>query len=193
MKNNSYFCSRNSKWYMVNKVGVFCASSNKMDAVYYEEAARLGAWIGETGRTLVYGGANCGLMEAVARAVHEHGGQVMGVVPQILAQHDRVSQYIDVTIHTADLNDRKQMLIDQSDVLVVLPGGVGTLDEVFTVMAAHTIGLHQKRLVFWNINGFWNDLFRLFDGLEQRGVMTMPMTELACKVDTLEDLIAEIF
>ncbi|MBQ9640217.1 MAG: TIGR00730 family Rossman fold protein [Bacteroidaceae bacterium] len=176
----------------MKKIGVFCASSNRMDGVYYEEAARLGAWIGETGRTLVYGGANCGLMEAVARAVHEHGGHVMGVVPQILAQRNRVSEYIDTTVHTADLNDRKQMLIEQSDIIVVLPGSVGTLDEVFTVMAANTIGIHEKRLVFWNIHGFWDDLFRLFEGLEQRGAINKPMNELMDRADTLEELIEVI-
>ena len=172
----------------MKKIGVFCASSNRMDAVYYEEAARLGAWMGETGRTLVYGGANCGMMEAVARAVHEHGGKVLGVVPQILSDRGRVSTYIDTALYTADLTDRKQQLIDCSDVLVALPGGIGTLDEVFTVMAANTIGIHRKRVIFWNINHFWDDLFCMFDGLERRGVMTMPKEELMIRVETLEEL-----
>ena len=174
----------------MEKIGIFCASSNRMDAVYYEEAARLGAWMGQSGKTLVYGGANCGLMEVVARAVHEHGGRVLGVVPQILSERNRVSTYIDIIVHTADLNDRKQLLIDKSDVIVALPGSVGTLDEVFTVMAANTIGIHRKRVVFWNINHFWDDLFRLFDGLEQKKVLNKPADEMMVRVETLEELIA---
>jgi len=94
------------------------------------------------------GGSNCGLMEAATKAVDENGGQVIGVVPQILFDRNRVSEQIHFTIPCADLNDRKQMLIEKSDVIVVLPGSVGTLDEVFTVMAANTIGIHSKRLIF---------------------------------------------
>lgn len=173
----------------MNKIGIFCASSNKMDSLYYEAANRLGTWMGKTGKTLVYGGANCGLMETLAKAVHENGGRVMGVVPQILVERNRVSTYIDITIHTADLNDRKQMLLEHSEIILALPGSVGTLDEVFTVMAANTIGIHQKRIIFWNINHFWDDLFALFDGLEQKGVVNKPMSEIMQRADTLEELI----
>jgi len=173
----------------MNKIGVFCASSNNMSPLYYEAATHLGEWMGKTGKTLVYGGANCGLMEALAKAVHNHGGRVMGVVPQILVERNRVSTYIDITVHTADLNDRKEMLVEHSDIILALPGSIGTLDEVFTVMAANTIGIHQKRIVFWNINHFWDDLFTLFDGLEQKGVVNKPMNELLQRADSLEELI----
>lgn len=173
----------------MKNIGIFCASSNNMDAIYYEEAARLGKWLASNGKTLVYGGANCGLMEAAAKAVDDNGGQVIGVVPQILFDRNRVSSHIHVTIPCADLNDRKQMLIEKSDVIVVMPGSVGTLDEVFTVMAANTIGIHSKRLVFWNINGFWNELFILFEGLKEKGVVNKPMEELFSIADSFEELI----
>lgn len=173
----------------MNNIGIFCASSNNMDAAYYKEAARLGAWLAKNGKSLVYGGANCGLMEAAAKAVDENGGQVIGVVPQILFERNRVSEHIHVTIPCADLNDRKEMLIEKSDVIVVLPGSVGTLDEVFTVMAANTIGIHSKRLIFWNINGFWNELFSLFDSLKEKGVVNKPMSELYSVADSFDELI----
>jgi len=176
----------------MNNIGIFCASSNNMDAVYYDEAARLGKWMAMNGKSLVYGGANCGLMEAAAKAVDENGGKVIGVVPQILFDRNRVSEHIHVTIPCADLNDRKQMLIEKSDVIVVLPGSVGTLDEVFTVMAANTIGIHSKRLIFWNINGFWNDLFTLFDGLKEKGVVNKPMDELYSIANSFEELIEQL-
>lgn len=144
------------------------------------------------GKTLVYGGANCGLMETLAQAVHQNGGKVLGVVPQILVDRNRVSSFIDETIHTQDLNDRKQQLIEQSEIILALPGSVGTLDEVFTVMAANTIGIHDKKVLFWNINGFWDGLFTMLDGLTSTGVVNKPWNEVMYKADTLEEVIAII-
>ena len=176
----------------MNKIGLFCASSNNLDAIYYAEAARLGKWLADNNKTLVYGGANCGLMEATAKAVHENKGTVIGIVPQILFQRNRVSDYIHVTIPCDDLNDRKQMLIDKSDVIVVMPGSVGTLDEAFTVMAANTIGIHSKKVIFWNVNGFWNELFVLFNALEQKGVVNKPMNDLFSVANDFNELISII-
>lgn len=173
----------------MQKIGIFCSSSNKLDEVYYKEAERLGHWLGQNGKTLVYGGANCGLMEALAKATKERGGHVVGVVPQILIDRNRVSSYIDETIHTHDLNDRKQQLIEQSDIILALPGSVGTLDEVFTVMAANTIGIHEKKVVFWNINGFWSGLFAMFEQLLQTGVVNKPFEEMMVKANSLEEVI----
>ncbi len=171
------------------KIGVFCSSSNKMDESYYEEADCFGRWIGSHGHTLVYGGANCGLMEALAKSVHETGGKVLGVVPQILIERNRVSTYIDEQILTFDLNDRKEQLIEQSDIIIALPGSVGTLDEVFTVMAANTIGIHDKKVVFWNINGFWNDLFSMLDKLVLTGVVNKPFDSVMAKANTMEQVV----
>lgn len=173
----------------IKNIGIFCSSSNKLDQSYYDEADRLGRWIGTHGRTLVYGGANCGLMETLAKAVKETEGKVLGVVPQILIDRNRVSTYIDEMILTKDLNDRKQQLIEQSDIIIALPGSVGTLDEVFTVMAANTIGIHDKKVVFWNINGFWSGLFSMLDQLMLTGVVNKPFSDVMVKANTLEDVI----
>lgn len=173
----------------INRIGIFCSSSNKLDESYYEEADRLGRWIGSHGLTLVYGGANCGLMETIAKAVHETGGKVVGVVPQILIDRNRVSNYIDEQIQTENLNDRKEQLIEQSDIIIALPGSVGTLDEVFTVMAANTIGIHDKKVLFWNINGFWCDLFSMLDKMVLTGVVNKPFDSVMVKANTLEQVV----
>ena len=160
-----------------------------MDKIYYEEAARLGRWIGEHGKTLVCGGANCGLMETLAKAVCEAGGGVLGVIPQILLERNRVSTYLSERILTRDLNERKDVLVSQSDIILALPGSVGTLDEVFTVMAANTIGIHSKKILFWNINGFWDDLFVMFEGLSRRNVVNKPWPEVMLRADSFEEVI----
>ncbi len=127
-------------------IGVFCAASQRLEAAYYDEALRVGRKIGQMGWALVYGGANSGSMECVAQGVHEAGGTVVGVVPRILETKRRASAYIDQLVPCTDLNDRKQIMIEQSDVLLALPGGVGTLDEIFTLMAADSIGYQKNRL-----------------------------------------------
>lgn len=92
--------------------------------------------MGQNGKTLIYGGANIGLMECVARAAKENGSMVMGVVPTKLEERGRVSDLLDVTFRTDNLSDRKDVMLHEADVVVALPGGVGTLDEIFHVMAA---------------------------------------------------------
>ena len=174
---------------MNRNIGIFCASSNRLEPVFYEEAKRLGEWIGRQGRTLVYGGANCGLMETLARSVHESGGRVLGVVPQILVDNDRVGGFIDEMVLTPDLNQRKQGIIDRSDIIIAMPGSVGTLDEVFTVLAANTIGIHSKRVLFWNIDGFWDELFQMFRALERRNVINKPLSDYVLVANAFDEVI----
>lgn len=176
----------------MDKIGVFCSSSNNMEPRFYEEAARLGRWLGEHGKTLVYGGNNCGLMEAVAKATKEAGGRVFGIVPRKLMESGNTSQYIDITFHCEDLSDRKQWLIGESDVLVVLPGSVGTLDETFSTMAQNTFGMHEKLVIFWNIDGFYDKLFEFLDTLQERGVVNKPWPAVYERYNTLEELCARL-
>ena len=120
----------------MEKIGIFCSASGSIDPIYFDAAHQIGEWMGKNGKTLIYGGANLGLMECVAKAVKENGGHVIGVVPSKLEENGKVSTYPDEIIATHDLSDRKDIILQQSDVLVALPGGIGTLDEVFHVMAA---------------------------------------------------------
>lgn len=175
-------------------IGLFCSSSDNLPSSIYAEAHRFGLWLGHSGRTLVYGGARCGLMEATARgvrdAVAEGGcGRVVGVTPQILIDQNRVSNNIDQQIVTPDLAIRKQQTLELSDIIVAMPGSLGTLDEAFSVMAANTIGAHRKKVVFWNIARFWDDLFVMLDGLQQRGLVNRPYNESMLRVDTFEALV----
>lgn len=173
----------------MRKIGVFCASSNEMDAIYYEQAEEFGKWIGRTERTLVYGGARKGLMESLAKSVKENGGKVFGVVPTKLVRNNMVSDHIDITFHCDALSDRKQWLIGESDIMVALPGSVGTLDEAFSAMAENTFGLHEKKVIFWNINGFWDGLFSFIDSLDEKKATTKPFREVMLRANTLEEVI----
>lgn len=157
----------------------------------YVQAARdLGRWIGSTGRTLVYGGARRGLMEVLAREVKESGGRVFGVVPDILFDRGRVSDRLDVTFRTADLADRKQLLLQESDIVAALPGGVGTLDEVFTALGQDSIGLQAPRIVFYNVAHCWDALLRALDDLHAQGLLREAPGRLFAVAETFDQLTA---
>lgn len=175
-------------------VAVFCAASEEIDKKYRDEACEVGAMIGAVGATLIYGGARAGLMEATAAAVKEAGGRVVGVVPQVLVERNRVSALLDETVLVRDLSERKDIMVQRSDVLVALPGGVGTLDEIFHTMAAATIGFHSKRVVLYNASGFWDGLLSLLREMANeafvRGALCNYLTEVR-SVEELKQIIIE--
>jgi uncharacterized protein (TIGR00730 family) len=131
----------------MEKIGIFCSASGSIDPIYFDAAHQIGEWMGKNGKTLIYGGANLGLMECVAKAVKENGGHVIGVVPSKLEENGKVSTYPDEIIATHDLSDRKDIILQQSDVLVALPGGIGTLDEGFHVSRFHRLSSEESDLL----------------------------------------------
>lgn len=154
----------------MKKICIFCSANHQIDRDFFLLTEELGRWAAQEGHTIVYGGVNQGLMECVSRATKEAGGHTVGVVPQIVEQSGRISRYADEVIACQNLNDRKQLMMEQSDVFVALPGGIGTLDEIFTVAASATIGYHEKTVILYNMKGFWDSLIAMLDDLHARGV-----------------------
>ncbi len=173
----------------MRSIGIFCSASENIDKLYVDATQLLGKWIGSEGMRLVYGGANLGLMECIAQAVKEHGGEVLGVVPALLEEKGRVSTYCDRVIHTRGLSDRKDVLLQESNILVALPGGLGTLDEVFHVLASATLGYHNKRVVFYNVNGFYDKLLAALDEMRVQSFARRPLSDYYDVVHTFEELI----
>lgn len=169
-------------------IAVYCSSSDQLSSEYYHQAEQLGEWIAENNHTLVYGGSRLGLMESVARGVKMTGGHIIGVLPYIIKERNLVSQYIDETIFCEDLTERKKIMMEKSEIFIVMPGSIGTLDEAFSVMAQHIIGINSKMVIFWNINGFWNELFKFFDSLKNTGVIYKPIHTLYYKADSIDEI-----
>ena len=164
----------------MKKIGIFCSACEQISPRYFECTRELGAWMAAEGKTLVYGGADMGLMECICRAVKDGGGEVMGVVPTKLEEKGRVSDLLDVTFHTVNLSDRKDVILRESDILVALPGGVGTLDA--------TIGYHTKRVVLYNIDGFWDNLLKVLDQMEAQGFIRRPLSNFLSIANTMDEL-----
>lgn len=170
------------------KIGIFCSANLDIDPDFFSLTRELGTWMGEKGHTLVFGGCNMGLMECIARSVHEAGGRTIGVVPQIIEKGGRVSEYVDVNIACDNLSDRKDLMLLQSDVIIALPGGVGTLDEIFSVAASHTIGYHNKRVILYNMKGFWDSTIRMLDDLQSQGFIRGSWRDYIQIADSLEQI-----
>ena len=151
-------------------IGIFCSANHDIDRDFFTLTHELGEWAAQAGHTLVYGGCNLGLMECISHAAFTAGGQTVGVVPRIIETHGKASEYSSVTIPCEDLNDRKQLLMAKSDVFIALPGGLGTLDEIFTVVASSTIGYHNKKVILYNMKGFWDGVITFLDDLHEKKV-----------------------
>jgi hypothetical protein len=152
------------------KICIFCSANHQIDQDFFVLTGELGRWAAAHGHSIVFGGVNQGLMECLARATKEAGGRTIGVIPQIVERSGRTSQYVDVDIPCDNLSDRKQLMQDMSDVFVALPGGIGTLDEIFSIAASATIGYHSKPVILYNMKGFWDGLVALLDDLHAKGV-----------------------
>ena len=170
------------------KICVFCSANEQIDPDFFSATEELGRWAAKNGHAIVYGGVNQGLMECLGRAAHEAGGRTIGVVPTIVEKTGRVSDHVEIEIPCDNLSARKQLMMDKSDVFIALPGGIGTLDEIFTVAASATIGYHQKPVILYNLKGFWNPLIQLLDDLQERGMVRGQWRDYINVISKLEDL-----
>lgn len=124
-------------------IAVYCSSRNDLPQEYVNLAETLGNWIGTNHHTLVYGGVNAGLMHITAQAVHNSGGHIVGVIPEVF--HHRLDPLNDEVVTTRDLNDRKSRMIAMADAFVILPGGIGTIDEWISTLSQLIVNGDEKR------------------------------------------------
>jgi uncharacterized protein (TIGR00730 family) len=172
----------------MEKIGIFCSASNEIDQEFVEATRQLGEWMGKEKKTLVYGGTNLGLMECIAQASKMNGGKVIGVIPALLEENGRTSSLPDQIIQTRNLSDRKDIIVEKSDILVALPGGVGTLDEVFHVISAASLNYHSKKVVFYNVAGFYDSLLAVLNEMERKNFIRTQQRNTYAVANSFEQL-----
>ena len=170
------------------KICIFCSANDNISAEYFRRTEELGEWGANEGHTIVFGGCDMGLMECVAKATKSSGGMTIGIVPSKVEERGHLSDNVDVHIPCDNLNDRKALMMAQSDVFIALPGGIGTLDEIFTVAASATIGYHSKTLILYDINGFWDSLIGMLDDLDSKGMVRGEWKRVIKVANTLDDI-----
>ena len=154
-----------------SRLCVYCGSSLGADPRFERAAARAGTALGTSGITVVYGGGHVGLMGAVANAALAAGGQVIGVIPAALRDKELAHEGV-TELHVVDsMHERKQLMADLSDGFIALPGGIGTLEELFETLTWLQLGFHTKPVGLLNVAGFYDPLLRFLENMVIAGLL----------------------
>ena len=176
----------------LKSVCVFCGSSDAADPAYLRAAGDLGRALAEAKLRLVYGGGGVGLMGATARAAHAAGGAVLGIIPDFLIGKERALESVEHEVVTS-MHQRKQRFFEESDGFVILPGGIGTLEEVVELLSWRRLDLHHMPVVFYNPDGFWDLLFALFQHTVDAKLTPPEFMDAWTVVDRVEDIVPALF
>ena len=175
---------------MISSIAVFCASSDGTRPIYRAAAVKLGRALAERGIGLIYGGANVGLMQAVAESSLASGGRVVGVIPEVLVDLEVAHQGITELHVTSTMHTRKALMGEKSDAFFILPGGYGTFEEMFEVLAWQTLKLHQKPIVLLNVDGFYDKLLDFLDHCVTEGLLKQRNREILLVANSVEEAFA---
>ncbi len=172
-------------------VCLFCGSAEAVNPEYLAAAREFGEATANAGWRLVYGGGGVGLMGASARAAHEAGGRVLGVMPGFLRSRERLFDDVE-TLVVPSMHERKIIMYDQSDAFVVAPGGVGTLEEAIEVLSWKRLDLHAKPVIFLNLNGFWDALLAVMEHSIEEGMTPASFRQAWVVCDTVAEAIKAV-
>jgi uncharacterized protein (TIGR00730 family) len=173
----------------IRSICAFCGAANGNDPAYRQSAARLGGLIAAAGIRLVFGGGNAGLMGALADGAIGAGGDVVGVIPYYLVEREHAHPGV-ARMHIVDsMHSRKQRMFELSDAFVVLPGGVGTLDETFEIVTWKQLGMHDKPIVVVDVAGYWQRLDALVAAAVEHGFAAPPTRQLYTVVPGVNDVL----
>jgi uncharacterized protein (TIGR00730 family) len=155
----------------VQSLAVFCGSKKGNNELYTEHASRLGKLLAENKIRLIYGGGSVGIMGSIADAVLEHGGHVTGIIPKLLLEWEVQHQHITELIVSDDMHLRKKSLYEMCDAALILPGGFGTLDELFEIVTWNQLSIHDKKIYILNTGGFYDHLISHIQKMRDEGFL----------------------
>jgi uncharacterized protein (TIGR00730 family) len=178
--------------YAMKRIGVFCGSRSGTRPEYAEAAKRVGASIAQHGYELVYGGAHVGLMGILANSALENGGRVIGVIPQKLVDVEIAHEGLSELHIVSTMHERKAMMAEYSDAFIALPGGFGTLEELFEIITWGQLGLHRKPFGILNIAGYYDSLISFFNYSEQEGFINHSERAVLYSDSEIEGLLAQL-
>ena len=172
------------------RICVYGASSNTIDPAYIEAVEQMGLQLARRGHSLVFGAGRNGLMGAVARGTRAGGGRILGVVPKFFGEMDVEILYpdCDELIQPDTMRQRKQIMEENADAFVMVPGGIGTFEEFFEILTARQLCLHNKPIAIYNVNGYYDQLDRTIRVAMEQGFVQPEVLNLYHLTDDAEDL-----
>lgn len=173
------------------KICVYGAASSLIDKSYIETGEELGRKMAKRGHELVFGGGNNGMMGAVARGVAQEKGEILGIIPKFFEEAGAEISFEDCTeyIYTDTMGQRKELLEDKSNAFIIAPGGIGTFDEFFQALTLKQLGRHNKPMVVFNINGFYDELDRIMDKAIEQEFITHDCKELYAVYNDIDEML----
>jgi len=177
----------------MKKVAVFCGSSLGFNEIYKNDAIKLGIHFAENNIGLVYGGGKIGMMGVIADAIIEKKGEVIGVIPGLLRHEEVMHTSITEMIVTKTMSKRKVKISKLVDGYIALPGGFGTLDEIFEALTLGQLGIEQKPVGILNTNGFFNHLIKQLDVMVTEGYLKQSNKEMLIISESVDDLVSKMF
>ena len=168
---------------------IYGASSNKLAQEYFDAAESLGALMAQGGHTLVFGGGQGGLMGAVARGAHAHGGSIIGVAPRFFDEPGILFEECTEFIYTETMRERKAIMEEKSDAFIVLPGGIGTYEEFFEMLTLKQLGRHSKPMAMLNTRSYYDPMAAMLQNTVDEGFMSANCMELFGVCSTPEEVL----
>ena len=155
----------------MNSIAVYCASGNGVNPVYKKEAYEFGAFLARNNKRIVFGGSQLGLMGAVADGALENGGEVIGVLPNFMSHREIAHHHLTELIMVESMHERKLKMHELSDAVVALPGGFGTLEELFEMLTWAQLDIHTKPIALLNINDYFEHLIKMIEHMLKEGLL----------------------
>ncbi len=179
---------------MKNKptICVYCSSSNYLPEKFYKFSAEFGIKIGTEGYNMVYGGTTVGMMGVIANNAIENGAEVIGVIPERIAQFGLKHPELAKVIITKDMRERKATMEKYADIFVALPGGFGTFEEIFEILVAKQLGYHNKPVIFFNFDSYYDNMFKMFDTVYENKFAKEEMKSLYFIANTIDEMYSYI-
>lgn len=173
-------------------IAVFCGSAMGNSPLYVTQAKALGAFFASHNISLVYGGAAVGIMGILADEVLANGGKVVGIIPDFFSKNEVVHHGLSELIYVKSMSERKELLAARSDAFIVLPGGFGTMDELFEVLTMSQLDIHRKSVGIFNINGFYNPLIEQLKMMYREGYLRSNHYRMFVHDTTIEGLMEKM-
>ncbi len=173
----------------IKSVAVFCGSQSGKNTIYLAHAEMLGTILAERKLTLVYGGGNAGLMGTVANKAMQNGGKVIGVIPEILSDREHANNGISELHVVKDMHIRKKMMYELCDMAIILPGGFGTMDELFEMITWNALKIHEKKIVILNSGNYYDKLIAFIEDMQVETFLYEDWKKRITMVSTPEEII----
>ena len=176
----------------MNSILVYCGANTGNKEIYVETAKNLGLALNKKNITLIYGAGNVGLMGVISRTVMENGGKAIGVIPDFLVKMEVANPNLTEMIVVETMHQRKAKMEEISDGIITMPGGFGSMDELFEILTWGQLGLHQKPVGILNVNGFYDHLLKQMDVMVEEGFLKKQNRELVVVDENIDQLLEKM-